>query len=63
MRRTVADSLPGCRSARVELRDPEAVARAIDDAAEAQDGLDGLVNNAGVSPRRLLDTTDAGSVG
>ena len=55
----VADSLPGCRFARVELRDPEAVARAIDAAAEAQDGLDGLVNNAGVSPRRLLETTDA----
>ena len=55
----VADSLPGCRFARVELRDPEAVAQAIDAAAEAQDGLDGLVNNAGVSPRRLLDTTDA----
>ena len=55
----VAGSLPGCRFARVELRDPEAVARAIDAAAEAQDGLDGLVNNAGVSPARLLDTTDA----
>ena len=54
----VADSLPGCRFARVELRDPEAVARAIDAAAESQDGLDGLVNNAGVSPARLLDTTE-----
>ena len=55
----VADSLTGCRFARVELRDPHAVARAIDAAAEAQDGLDGLVNNAGISPARLLDTTDA----
>lgn len=55
----VAGSLPGCRHARVELRDPEAVARAIDAASEVQDGLDGLVNNAGVSPARLLDTTDA----
>ena len=53
----VADSLPGCRFTQVELRDPEAVARAIDAAAESQDGLDGLVNNAGVSPARLLDTT------
>ena len=55
----LAEDLPGCRFSQVELRDPEAVARAIDDAAEAQGGLDGLVNNAGVSPRRLLDTTDA----
>ena len=55
----VAESLPGCRSACIDLRDSGAVARAIDAAAEAQDGLDGLVNNAGVSPARLLDTTDA----
>ncbi len=55
----VAESLPGCRFSQVELRDPEAVAREIDAAAEAQGGLDGLVNNAGVSPRRLLDATDA----
>lgn len=55
----VAEALPGCRFSEVELRDPEAVARAVDAAAEAQDGLDGLVNNAGVSPARLLDTTDA----
>ena len=56
----VAASLPGCRFAQVDLRDPEAVARVIDAASEAQDGLDGLVNNAGVSPARLLDTTEAG---
>ena len=56
----VADSLTGCRFAQVELRDPQAVARAIDAAAQAQEGLDGLVNNAGVSPARLLDTTNAG---
>lgn len=55
----VAESLPECRFSQVELRDPQAVARAVDAAAEAQDGLDGLVNNAGVSPARLLDTTDA----
>ena len=57
----VAESLPGCRFARVELRDPQAVARAFDDAAEAQEGIDGLVNNAGIAPPRLLDTTDAES--
>ena len=59
MRRTSRTRSRDCRFARVELRDPEPVAQAIDAAAEAQDGLDGLVNNAGVSPRRLLDTTDA----
>ena len=55
----VAESLSHCRSSRIDLRDSEAVAREIDAAAEAQGGLDGLVNNAGVSPARLLDTTDA----
>ena len=55
----VAESLPGCRSSQIDLRDSEAVAREVDAAAEAQDGLDGLVNNAGVSPARLFDTTGA----
>ena len=55
----VAESLPGCRSSQIDLRDSESVAREIDAAAEAQGGLDGLVNNAGVSPARLLDATDA----
>ena len=54
----LAASLSGCRFATVDVRDPEAVSRAIDDAAEAQDGLDGLVNNAGIGPARLLDGTD-----
>ena len=53
----VAASLPGCRFAEVDVRDPEAVTRAIDAAAEAQGGLDGLVNNAGTGPPRLLDAT------
>ena len=55
----LAESLPGCRYAAVDVRDPPAVSRAIDDAAEAQEGLDGLVNNAGIGPARLLDGTDA----
>ena len=53
----VADSLPGCRFAEVDVRDPESVARAVGEAAEAQGGLDGLVNNAGTGPPRLLETT------
>lgn len=55
----LAASLPGCRFEAVDVRDPEAVTRAIDAAADAQGGLDGLVNNAGVGPARLLDATDA----
>ena len=55
----LAESLSGCRYAAVDVRDPLAVGRAIDDAAEAQEGLDGLVNNAGIGPARLLDGTDA----
>ena len=55
----LAAALPGCRFAAVDVRDPEAVTRAIDAAADAQDGLDGLVNNAGIGPARLLDATHA----
>ena len=55
----LAAALPGCRFAAVDVRDPEAVTRAIDAAADVQDGLDGLVNNAGISPARLLDATHA----
>ena len=55
----LAASLPGGRFAAVDVRDPEAVTRAVDAAADAQGGLDGLVNNAGISPPRLFDATDA----
>ena len=55
----LAAALPGCRFAAVDVRDPEAVTRAIDAAADAQDGLDGLVNNAGIGRARLLDATHA----
>ena len=55
----LAASLAGCRFAAVDVRDPDAVTRAIDAAAQAQDGLDGLVNNAGIGPAKLLDGTDA----
>ena len=55
----LAESLSGCRYAAVNVRDPLAVSRVIDDVAETQDGLDGLVNNAGIGPARLLDGTDA----
>ena len=55
----VAESMPGCRFSQIDLRDSEAVVREIDAAADAQGGLDGLVNNAGVSPVRLLDATAA----
>ena len=55
----LAASLSGCRFAAVDVRDPDAVTRALDAAAQAQDGLDGLVNNAGIGPAKLLDGTDA----
>lgn len=55
----LAAALPGGRFAAVDVRDPDAVTRAIDAAAAAQGGLDGLVNNAGIGPPRLLDGTDA----
>ena len=53
----VAASLRGCRFTAVDVRDAGAVEQAVDAAAEAQGGLDGLVNNAGISPAKLLDGT------
>lgn len=54
----VAESVGG-RAAVVDVRDAEAVAQAVRDAAEAMGGLTDLVNNAGTGMAKpLLDYTD-----
>ena len=56
----VLASLPGTGhvAVRADLRDPEAISRMVEEAAEALGGIDVLVNNAGVFFAHPIDEVD-----
>lgn len=57
---TALAALPGVVPIRLDVRDPEAIEHAVKRITDAGNGLDGLVNNAGVGPMGPFSTfTDA----